>query len=65
MMKDGKTMAMDNDATMTNGTMVMADGSVKMKDGKTMMMKEGDCMDMDGKMMMKHKMKKGTMKPKM
>lgn len=57
-MKDGKTMTMDEDMTMSNGTMVMKDGTVKMKDGKTMMMKEGQCMMMDGKMskpMMKKK----------
>ena len=57
-MKDGKMMMMDDDMTMSNGTMVMKDGTVKMKDGKTMMMKEGQSMTMDGKMstsMMKKK----------
>ncbi len=29
--------------------MVMKNGSVKMKDGKTMQMKDGDWMDMGGK----------------
>ncbi len=56
LMKDGKTMAMEKDMTMTNGTVVMMDGTVKTKDGKTMMMKEGQSMDMNGKMMMKRKM---------
>jgi len=50
-MKGGKTMPMTMDMTMKNGTMVMKDGKVKMKDGKTMMMKNGDAVDMDGKMM--------------
>jgi hypothetical protein len=50
-MKDGKTMAMTMDMTLKNGTTVMKDGTVKMKDGKTMMMKNGDAVDMDGKMM--------------
>ncbi len=57
-MKDGKTMAMEKDMTMSDGTMVMADGMVKMKDGKTMKMKNGEMMMMDGKMMM---MKDGKM----
>ncbi len=43
-------MAMDKDMTMKNGTMVMTDGSVKMKNGKKMMMKDGQCVYMDGKM---------------
>ena len=49
-MKGGKTGMMDKDMTMKNGATVMKDGTVKMKDGKTMMMKEGDMMDMSGKM---------------
>ena len=49
-MKNGQTIGMDKDMTMSNGTMVMKDGSVKMKDGTTMMMKEGDCIYMNGKM---------------
>ena len=56
-MKDGKSMMMDKEMMMKNGTTVMMDGTVKMKDGKTMMMKEGDMMDMAGKMKM-HKMPK-------
>ncbi|MHA4806914.1 DUF6799 domain-containing protein [Flavitalea flava] len=56
-MKAGKTMVMDHDMTMTNGTMVMKDGTCKMKNGKTMMLKEGDCMYMNGKTK-KMKMKK-------
>lgn len=49
-MKDGKTMPMDKDMVMKNGTTCMTNGECKMKDGKKMMMKEGDCMDMSGKM---------------
>jgi hypothetical protein len=60
MMKDGKMMMMmdgkasgpmDHDITMSDGTKVMKDGMVKMKDGKEMPMKEGQIMMMDGKMM--------------
>jgi D-lyxose ketol-isomerase len=50
MMKGGKSMEMTQTMTMSNGTMVMADGSVKTKDGKTMMMKDGESMSMSGKM---------------
>lgn len=49
-MKGGKTMAMDKDMTMKDGTTVMKDGTVKMKGGKTMKMKNGESIDMDGKM---------------
>lgn len=66
MMKDGKTMPMDKDMTMGNGTEVMTDGMVKMKGGKTMTMKEGDMMDMNGKMSKMPAKKKGkSMKMKM
>jgi hypothetical protein len=53
MMKDGKmmtVMAMDKTMTMKNGNMVMADGTVKGKDGKMMKMANGDWIDMDGNM---------------
>jgi hypothetical protein len=70
-MKDGKTIPMEKDMTMKNGTMVMTTGECTMKGGKKMMMKEGDCMEMSGKMgkcsmmnmdMKGQKMKKGSMK---
>lgn len=56
-MKDGKTMELTETATLSNGTMVMADGSIKMKDGKMSMLKEGESIDMDGKMKMMKKKK--------
>jgi len=49
-MKDGKTMDLTNDMTLKNGTVVMANGTIRHKDGKTSMFKEGDCMMMDGTM---------------
>ena len=60
MMKDGKmmvckkgeTMPMTEDMKMGNGTMVMKDGTVKTKDGKTMMMKDGEMIDKNGKISM-------------
>ena len=68
MMKDGKMMMihngkmtmMNHDMTMSNGTKVMSDGTCIKKDGIKMMMKEGQHMDMSGKMipMKNYKMKK-------
>ncbi|MDZ4665249.1 MAG: DUF6799 domain-containing protein [Bacteroidota bacterium] len=49
-MKDGKSMRMDKDMTMKNGTKCMTNGDCVMKDGVTIKMKEGECMDMNGKM---------------
>ncbi len=50
MMKDGKEIPMDKEMTMKDGTKVMPDGMCTKKDGTTMTMKNGDMMDMDGKM---------------
>ena len=60
-MKGGKTMAMDQDMTLTNGSVVSTDGMVKMNDGKSKQLKNGDCVYMSGKMMtgMKGMHKKG------
>lgn len=52
MIKDGKTMPVEKDMTMKNGTKCMTDGTYITKDGKRTMMKEGEMMDMNGKMMM-------------
>ena len=49
-MKNGKTMPMEKDMVMKNGTKCMTNGECMMKDGKKMMMKDGDCMEMSGKM---------------
>ena len=62
--KDGKAMPMDKDMVMKNGTTCMVNGECVMKDGTKMMMKDGDCMDMNGKMDkcdMMTKSKKNTM----
>lgn len=48
--KDGKTMPMDKDMTMADGTKCMTNGECVMKNGEKMMMKDGECMDMNGKM---------------
>ena len=49
-MKDGKTMPMEKDMVMKNGTKCMTNGECIMKDGSKMMMKNGDYMEMSGKM---------------
>jgi hypothetical protein len=61
-MKGGETTAMDQEMTMTNGTVVGTDGSVKMKDGTSRQLKDGDCVYMDGKV--KSGMKKDPMTKK-
>jgi hypothetical protein len=66
-MKSGKMMPMDKDMTMKNGTKVMTNGDCIMKNGEKMTMKEGECMDMNGKMDncdMMHKDSKSTTKMK-
>ena len=49
-MKDGNTTDLTGDVTLSNGTVVSADGTVKTKDGKTSKLKDGDCVWMNGKM---------------
>jgi|GEM_PF-663127 len=46
---DGKTMPMDKDMMMKNGNKCMSNGECLMKDGKKVKLKEGECMDMNGK----------------
>ena len=62
--KDGKTMPMEKDMTMKDGTKCMVNGACITKDGKKMQMKDGQCMDMNGKMnncsMMHKHMKSST-----
>lgn len=49
MHKDGKTMPMEKEMTMKNGTKCMVNGECVMKDGTKTTMKEGECMYMSGK----------------
>jgi hypothetical protein len=51
-MKQGKLMPMEKDITLKNGTKFMTDGTCITKDGNKTMIKEGEMMDMNGKMMM-------------
>lgn len=49
-MKDGKTMEMTEDMTLTDGTVVMKDGSYMEKGkGEKMMLKEGEAITWEGK----------------
>lgn len=50
MVKNGKMTMLDKDVTMDNGTKVMSNGTCVKKDGSKMMMKEGEHIDMSGKM---------------
>jgi hypothetical protein len=50
MIMQGKSMPLDKELTLTNGSKVTVDGTVTMKDGTKTMMKEGDMMSMDGEM---------------
>ncbi len=54
-MKDGKATAISSSVTMSNGTTVMTDGTVTMQNGTKSMLKEGESMDMSGKMIPAHK----------
>ncbi len=56
-MKSGKKTAVKDPVALSNGAIIMPDGTVKMKDGSTKQLKEGECMSMDGKLM---RMKKST-----
>ncbi len=55
-MKNGKLMVWENgqatqltqDRTLSNGTLVMTDGTVKKSDGTTQTLREGDFISMDG-----------------
>ncbi len=49
-MKSGKMVPMDKDMMMKNGTKCTASGECIMKNGEKIQMKDGECMDMKGKM---------------
>src|SRR5438128_6980118 len=45
-MKDGQHSELTDDLTLSNGTTVTKDGTVKTSDGKTTMLKDGDYVEM-------------------
>jgi len=48
--KAGKSIAVDKETTLANGTKVKSDGTVIMKDGTQTTLSEGDYISMDGKL---------------
>jgi hypothetical protein len=50
MVKDGKITPMEKSVTLSNGTIVMTNGSYALRDGTRYMFKEGEHMDLSGKM---------------
>ncbi|MCC5929960.1 MAG: hypothetical protein JJU28_11995 [Cyclobacteriaceae bacterium] len=48
--KDGNISQLEEDATLTNGTVIMSNGIYAIKEGTKMRFKEGEHMDMSGKM---------------
>ena len=48
LMKNGQSSILTQDLVLSDGTTVMADGNVKMKDGTAATMQEGDYFKMDG-----------------
>ena len=53
---NGKEMMMQNQMTMRNGTVMNADGSFQLKNGKQRHLSNGQCMDMNGKKYRSHQM---------
>jgi uncharacterized cupredoxin-like copper-binding protein len=49
-MKGGKEATLVKTTKLSNGEMIMKDGNIKMKDGSMMMLKEGQYVDVNGKM---------------
>ena len=47
--KDGKLTMLEKDVTLSNGTMIMINGSYMEKGGSKMMLREGQHIDMMGK----------------
>ncbi|MCX6273859.1 MAG: hypothetical protein NTV09_01460 [Bacteroidetes bacterium] len=48
--KDGKMTRMENDITLANGTTIMSNGNYMKKGGTKVMLKEGEHIDLSGKM---------------
>jgi RNase P/RNase MRP subunit p29 len=46
--KDGKSMAMEKEMTLADGTRVMVDGKVMMADGSTKILKDGESISLSG-----------------
>ena len=61
LVKGGNITSLENDLTLTNGTTISTTGTVKSSEGTTLQLKEGEKLDLDGKMLLKHdEMKKDS-----
>ena len=47
--KNGQSKLLEKNITLGNGNVIMMNGTVKMKDGKTKVLKEGEYISVDGK----------------
>ena len=71
MFKDGKMVEMNKsgittlakDLTLANGTVVNVDGTVKSSDGSILKLKDGEAVDMEGKLITKKDMDKKETAP--
>ena len=53
---NGKEMMMQNQMALYNGTVMHADGSYQLKNGKQRQLRNGHCMDMNGKKYRSHQL---------
>ena len=53
LVKGSNITPIESDMTLTNGTVISTNGSVKSSEGTTVLLKEGEKIDLDGKMIMK------------
>lgn len=53
LVKGGNITSLVNDLTLPNGTTISTTGTVKSSEGTTLQLKEGEKIDMDGKILMK------------
>lgn len=58
LIKNGEKTELTEDLTLSDGSVIMANGTVKLKDGTTKSLADGDFVGMDGKWMKKDKMLK-------
>ena len=53
---NGKEMMMESQMTLENGTVMQANGSYQLKNGKQRQLRNGQCMDMNGRKYRSHQM---------
>ena len=60
MNNEGKSIILDKDMVLADGTVITTDGNVKLKNGVSTQMKDGDSVDMNGKIHPKRMRKRST-----